>query len=54
MIIEAASVISGGLSCGDDENIFCLEKELCSDSAEFAMASRFSVELNPGDIESMM
>lgn len=54
MFAVAASVISGGLSCGDDASICCLDKELVSDSTEVVMASTFSVELNLGDIESTM
>jgi len=54
MIAVAASVIGDGFSCGDDESIFCFDKELVIDSTEYAMASPFSVELNPGDIESTM
>ena len=40
MIAVAVSVVSGGLSCRDDD--------------EFVVASNFSVELNLGDIESTM
>ena len=54
MIAVVACVIGDGSSCGDDESIFCLDKELVSDSTEYAMASPFSVELNSGDIESTM
>ena len=38
MIAAAASVVSGGLSRGDDESRCCLDKKLSCDSTEFVTA----------------
>lgn len=38
MITVAASVVSGRLIRGDDESVYCLDKERASDLTEFVMA----------------